>query len=246
MDGMTPVFAGSEFRNARPGLLAGLSTLLLVSAMAQDARLCEAQTPWTASIGARQAATVRAAASEEGELVDEIVRLRTRRSSPVREALESILPGENHAELFRAEVAELARETAVQQAGGAATFNLNDQPGTAPWPTIPAAGQTLLQPQLQPQPLVAFPNGQHWEQIAFAPAPLQPQPMPLPMARVPSPSMQLAGANPPSPATARLRQIARQLESAAADMEDLGLFDQADRLRNQCQELRQLGRQPAR
>ncbi len=171
-----------------------------------------------------------------GEIVDEIARLRNRTGSAVTGVLESMFPGENHQQLFRRELTELARASRMREKQRAEDWNPQEL-GPEARPVATAGWNSPLQPQLQPQgePRLAG--------LTLPPLPLEPQPMPMPMARSSLPVMPLDGLTPANPATVQLRQIARQLESAAADLEDLGLFEEADRLRNQCRELRQLGRQ---
>jgi hypothetical protein len=248
-EGQTPTLFGRAFSRQQPGLQnVGLWAISWVVVFAGSPSWVAAQQtapptqrPAASRLGSEPDLRNEAARPENEtrlrEIVDEIARLRNRTGSAVSGVLESMFAGENHQQQFRRELTELARASQLHEAQQWESRNPLEL-GPEPRPVETVGWNTLLQPQLQPQgePRLAG--------TTMTPAPLQPQPLPLPMARSSLPARSpLVGLTPVHPAAVQLRQIARQLESAAADLEDLGLFDEADRLRNQCRDLRQLGRQ---
>lgn len=216
-------------------------------------------------------------AQQNPEVVDELSRLRRRSGSAVREALQSLFPGEDIDALFREELQGLLASGAQRSGEGSPQNQPCGQPGEscgnprsdtdsgsltgnplAPqvWsPAWPFFLQPQLQPQPQPQPIPGQP--------AFGPVlmasgstPLQVQSPPLPLPESFRGAIAPAHWSPESPDPGysasraelvhRLRQVARQLDAIAADLEDLGLFAESDQIREQAGAIRAKGREPSR
>jgi|GEM_PF-4484313 len=162
-------------------------------------------------------------------MVDDLQRIRDSSGNSVAGVFQNLVPGEHPDAVFRQELMDLATQPELDRYRN---FAPPRQDPYRPLPIRTGQSKVQLAGRYEPAPPV--------------PQPLQPLPVPSPVAATWFDSARdLPVSHQPVQhpgATEDLRRIARILDNAAADLEDIGRFDDADRVRNQAHGLRMSAR----
>ena len=160
-------------------------------------------------------------------MVSDLEKIRENQGSVVSRAFHALDPAGSQEEVFRQELIHLATDPQHEQ---------------TQLPIVTPEGN-------RPLPFRVFQPGQYvgsGNRNSVSPQPLQPLPIKMPVSDRFSDQavgfQNSIGAGVPSHDAVSLRRIARTLDEAAADLEEIGRFEEADDIRQQAYGLRILGR----